>query len=291
MRPTATAAPPDQEQEAQGTQGAGEKPGGVATPEPPNPDEGPVVLTIRGDGVSGETTWTLGQLQALRDGYRESTFSTTNNWPTFGHMQAKGVSLPYLLGQAGLLGAAASFRLVATDGYHITATYGDVFDPLRSYSAHSPEGSSRPSVVIPIIAWEWGERAVRPESLRPFFGQRGPYDVNTASFVKGLCIIEVSTTTTGAWGAPGASIAGGSAVPYATELELTHGSADNVRIYYTLDGSEPDYDSQVYNRSASYFQPHLVKPIALTQDMTIKAFAAGFGKDPSPVAEFSYTVE
>ena len=252
---------------------------------------GPVVLTIKGEGVSGETTWALNQLQALRSGYREIVYSTTNNWPTFGHAEAHGVSLPYLLRQAGMGSDAASFKFTSTDGYNVTLTYDQVFGARYSYSNHSPSGSSGAVTVEPLLAWAWGDVGkVREESIRLHFGQSGPLDVNTASFVKDLCLIEVSTVPAGTWAAPGASIESGASVPAGTELELLHGNMDSVRIYYTLDGSEPDYDSMVYNPSTSYFQPDLNKPLILDRNVTIKAFAAAYGKDRSPVAVFSYTV-
>jgi len=242
--------------------------------------------------VDGETTWTLEQLRALSDGYREITYSITNNWPTFNFMSAHGLSLPYLLRQAGLKNDAASIKFTSSDGYGVTLTYNQVFGTYYSYSTHSSSGSGGAEIVEPLIAWEWGDVGkVREENIRPFFGQSGHWDVNTASFVKDLCLIEVSTAPTGAWAAPGASIASGSTVPAGTELELLHDNMDNVRIYYTLDGSEPDYNSPVYNPSTSYFQPDLTKPLALTESLTVKAFAAAYGKDRSPVAAFSYTVE
>ena len=101
----------------------------------------------------------------------------------------------------------------------------------------------------------------------------------------------MSIAPQGAWAAPGVSIADGSAVAAGTELSILHDKMDNVRIYYTLDGSEPDFYSRVYNHSTSYFQPHLIAPLLLTQDVTVKAFAAGLGMDPSPVVTFNYTIE
>jgi len=253
---------------------------------------GPVVLTIKGDGVNGETTWALNQLQAMSDGYRELVYSTTNNWPTFSYAEAHGISLPYLLRQAGMNNNAASFKLTANDGYNVTLTYDQVFGTHYTYTSHSPSGSSGAIAIEPIIAWAWGDVGkVRDENIRPHFGQSGPYDVNTAFFVKDLCLIEVSTASAGNWAAPEASIASGATVPAGTELELLHGSMDSVRIYYTLDGSEPDFNSVVYNPSASYYQPDLTKPLVLTQSVTIKVFAAAYGKDRSPVAVFSYTVD
>lgn len=258
----------------------------------PTPDDGPVILTIRGDGVSGETTWTLGQLQAMRDGYREITYSATNNWPTYSHVEAHGISMAYLFRQAGMLGSAASFTFIATDGYRATLTYDQVFGTRYSYINHSSEGSCGALVVEPLIAWEWGsDGRARPENICPYFGQISPQEVNTSSFVKDLYVIEVSTASAGRWDAPEASIADGSTVPVGTELELLHGNRDSIRIYYTINGSEPDYASRVYNLSTSYFQPQLIVPIYLAETVTIRAFAAGIGKDASAIATFTYTVE
>ena len=255
-------------------------------------DDGAIVLTIRGDGVSGETTWTLEMLQSMRDGYRECTYSTTNNWPSFGYTSANGISLKYLLEQAGVPGSAAAFKFIAADGYYFTVTNDQVFGAQYSYSSHDASGSSGAMAVEPVIAWEWGDIGkVRPENLRVFFGQSGPWEVNTAAFVSNLIAIEVLADSPGAWEAPTASITDGSDIPAGTEFSFLHESMDRVRIYYTLDGSVPDYNSFVYNKSTSNFQPQLIVPLTITENVTIKAFAAGLGKDPSPVVTFSYTVE
>ena len=261
------------------------------SPTPLPTDDEQVVLTIRGDGVSGETTFTLRQLQDMQAGYREYSYSTTNNWPSYGHTEAHGISLPYLLQQAGILSDANSIKFSASDGYYFDVTYNQVFGTKYAFANHGPSGSSGASAVEPIIAWEFGDIGkVREENLRVFVGQSGPQEVNTSAFVSNLFLIEVSTAPRGAWMAPGVSIEDGSAVQPGAELSLMHDDMDNVRIYYTLDGSEPDYDSPVYNRSASHFQPDLIVPLVLTESVTVKAFAAGFGRDASQVATFSYTV-
>ena len=265
------------------------------TPDGPNatpaPDDGPVVLTINGDGVIAETTWTLGQLHAMREGYREIIYSTTNNYPTFSHVEAHGISLTYLLRHAGITSSAASIRFISSDGYRAVLTYSQVFGTLYSYASHNSSGSSGASIVEPLLAWEYGGvGSTRLENLRSLFGQSGPMEVNTASFVSDLILIEVSTVSPGSWAAPSVSIADDSVVRVGTELELLHENRDSIRIYYTLDGSEPDYSSLVYNRSTSYFQPHLIAPVVLTESVTIKAFAAGLGRNPSPVVTFAYTV-
>ena len=252
----------------------------------------PVILIVTGDGVAHESTWTLHQLQALQETYREIVFSTTNNWPSFGYMEAHGIALTYFLRQAGMLDGAAAFTFVSTDGYRTTVTVDQIFADRYSFADHSAEGSGWPTVVEAILSWAWGEPGkVREEGLRPFFGQAGPWEVNTAVFVKDLTRIEVSTVPLGDWDAPGASIPDGSVVTAGTRLELLHDNMDNVRIYYSVDGSEPDYSSTVYNPSATYFQLGLIQPLELLEDVTIKAFAAGYGRDRSPVATFRYTVE
>ena len=261
-------------------------------PPAPQPPSEPVVLTIRGNGVSGETTWTLDQLKDLTEGYREVVYSTTNSWPSFGHTTAHGVSLRHLMRQAGMIGSPGSFKLISSDGYNITVTYDQIFGTRYAYSTHGSGGSSGARAVEPVLSWSWGDDGrVMAENLRPFFGQRGPMEVNTSAFVKDLIRIEVSTASPGVWAAPGVSVASGSNVEFGTELYFLHDSMDNLTIYYTTDGSEPDYTSRVFNRSASYFQPQLNTPVFLAEDVIIKAFAAGIGRLPSPVVTFSYTVE
>jgi len=78
--------------------------------------------------------------------------------------------------------------------------------------------------------------------------------------------------------APTASIPSGSTVKAGTKVKLST-TAAGVNIYYTLDGSTPTTDSAIY-----------AEGIAITQNMTIKAFASGVGYLDSEVATFKYTV-
>ena len=252
----------------------------------------PYLLTITGNGVTATTTWTLNQLKALTAGYRKVEFSTTSNWPRYGRAAAEGVAIPYLLRQAGLSDNAATFRLIGADGNYTLLTYQQMFGESYSYANHSAAGSSGATAVEPLLAWAWEENgATGGGVLRSFLGQRGPQEVNTAASISNLCQIEVTTAAPGRWTAPTADPASGSVVTPGAALRLGHGKLDQVHIYYTLDGSEPDYNSYCYNPSASYLQPELLKPLQLTEDITIKAFAAAYGMDASPVATFYYQVE
>jgi len=266
----------------------------AANPQPdltePDPAPEDTILVIYGEGVGAQTNWTLEQLQELEEGYRELTYSTTNNWPTLSKVIAHGVSITYLLEQAGMLDSAKTFVFSAPDGYRANITREQLFGARYAYAEHSASGSSGAEQVDAIIAWAWGDKEAFPEDIRPYFGQSGPMDVNTASSVKGLFRIEVLVWDAGAWDMPEASIASGSAVPKGTEIDFTHPNMDNIRLYYTFDGSVPDYSSEVYNVSTTYFQPDLIVPLVIDNDVTIKVFASGLGKADSPVVTFEYTV-
>ena len=257
----------------------------------PQVDE-PYVLVITGDGVSVQSTWTLSQLKSLHIGYRETTFSTTSSWPHFDRVQVKGISLPYLLNQAGVSANAASFKLVGSNGNYVIVTRSQMFGNGYAYTTHGINGSSGAVSVEPVVAWTWTENGVAGlGSFKSFFGQKGPLDVNTIASIDNLCQIEVSTTSPGSWTAPTASIPSGKTVSTGETLDFGHVNLDRVRIYYTLDGSIPDYNSNCYNPSASYLQPQVIRPLKLMDNVTVTAFASAYGMDTSPVATFTYTVE
>jgi len=263
-----------------------------AAPEPAVPDPVPegTALAIYGDGVSGQTNWTLDELQALIDGYREINYSTTNSWPSFSRMIGHGISLPYLLEQAGILGGAQTLFMFAPDGYRAQVTIEQALDARYSFTRHTAEGSSGAEEAGAMIAWAWGEDEAEPGYLRPLFGQLGPGDVNTAVSVKDLYRIEVSTWNAGAWNEPEASIPSDSEVAAGTELLLSHPNLDNIKLYFTTDGSDPDYFSEVYNKSTTYFQPELIGPITIREDVTIKVFTGGLGKADSGILTLTYKV-
>ena len=270
-----------------------EEPVANKQPEPTEPESSPegTILTIFGDGVASQTNWTLEQLQELEEGYLEIKYSTTRNWPTYSHMTGHGVSLLYLLEQAGLLDSAKTLVFTGTDGYRTNITREQIFETRFAFTEHNVDGSSGAAEVEPMIAWAWGDKDdVFPDEIRSLFGQRGWQDVNTAASVKSLFRIEVLVWDAGAWEPPGASIPSGSTVKPGTELELTHPTMDNTGLYYTIDGSDPDYDSKLYNVSTSYFQPELIVPIVIDKDVTIKVFAGGLGKADSAIVTFTYEV-
>ena len=104
----------------------------------------------------------------------------------------------------------------------------------------------------------------------------------TDADVKGSSIIQVTTETLAQTAAPVASRASGTAVYRGSTVELSS-ETENATIYYTTDGTCPCDENgtrQVYTG-----------PIAITENMTLKAQAVSGDLEDSEVAEFSYTVK
>jgi MYXO-CTERM domain-containing protein len=66
---------------------------------------------------------------------------------------------------------------------------------------------------------------------------------------------------------------------YENQVSVEISTAATADIYYTTDGSDPDSGSTAYSG-----------PINVTSDTTIRAIAIEAGKDPSPIAEATYTI-
>lgn len=81
-----------------------------------------------------------------------------------------------------------------------------------------------------------------------------------------------------ALGMPDANWKAGTELKKGTRISLTTEEAD-ATIYYTLDGTEPTINSQIYTA-----------PIVVNEEITIKAFAVKDGYKDSEVATFHYTI-
>ena len=81
-----------------------------------------------------------------------------------------------------------------------------------------------------------------------------------------------------ALGMPDANWKSGTELKKGTRISLTTEEAD-ATIYYTLDGTEPTINSQIYTA-----------PIVVNEEITIKAFAVKDGYKDSEVATFHYTI-
>jgi len=261
-------------------------PGKEGAAEPYSVQGDDTVLTISGDGVSREMYFTLDDLKQMKAGYAEEVYSTLNNWPTISFTAAKGVDVNYLLKLAGLKPGAKSVRAEAIDGYFADFTVEQLTGPLYRYPDIEKGSAAGAVLVKPMVSWAFNSDSAdlaqaRDDDLRLLLGQNGLNDMNTAAMVKQIAKITVSTAAADKWPAPVFSVQDGS-------LTIQHDFLDQVKIYYTTDGSEPTVASPVYNPSTTYFQPQLIKPVAVENGEVVKAFASGFGRYDSEVAVYTY---
>lgn len=243
------------------------------------------ILTITGDGIGHSLYLSMKDLKAMKDAYTEQCFSAVNNYPTKQFMVGKGVSLSYLLERAGIKDSTRSIKVEAADGYKALLTREQLFGKRYRYPGLLSGSTANPAEVKPMLAWAFGEgqsfSQAREGELRLVIGQQGLHDVNTAVSVQQVNKITVSMNDTGRWDQAAANFQDG-------QITLDHNAMDQVKLYYTLDGTEPTQYSQVYNPSTTYFQPELIKPITVSGSGTLKVKVIGYGKRDSEVMTYAY---
>lgn len=248
----------------------------------PGPD---TILTLAGNGLNREFYLSLDDLKSLPGGYAEECYSLVNNYPTRKFMSAKGIDLIWLLNQAGLKNSARSILVEASDGYKAAMTREQLLSKRYRYPELLKGSTAGGIAVKPILAWATAEgqdlSKVKEGDLRLAVGQIGLNDVNTAVGVQMVAKITVSNEDKGRWEKPSAVFAGG-------QITLNHDFLDQVKLYYTLDGTEPSIDSNVYNPSTTYFQPDLIKPIDVSSSGTLKVKVVGYGKGDSEVLIYDF---
>jgi hypothetical protein len=254
----------------------------------------PGTLTIRGDGVEDQVSYTMDQLMEMAEATVEECYSTLNNVGTKKYYVGKGIKLSYLLQKAGIREDAQSIKIIGFDGYTAVFTRQQL-EQKRYYYPRLMEGSEEEAREVPaILAWEYmeGEQDLskaRSGKLCLLLGQSTLNNVVVPAYVKDIVLIEISVAEAGQWDMVSANPASGMVDP-GQDIVLSHPEMDSVKIYYTMDGSTPDEKSLIYNPGTSYYKPELNRPITIEQDVIIKAIAIGFGKENSPVAVYEYDV-
>ena len=247
-------------------------------------------LTVSGSGCTGLTLTAaqLGELPTVR-----YTYSVINNYPTPKIVYAEGVLLSTILNKAGLKSSCTQLTFTASDGYQRTFTKEELLNDTRYYYPSVVSGSSsggqQVSTIIALRYSEDGFSSLQATTPRLIMGQRRVNEQNNPWIVRDLYKIEASTASVAQWSAPGASPSPGT-VPAGSDVTLSHPQIDNIKIYYTTDGSTPTLSSKMYNVSGTSFQPKLNVPITINQSCTVKAIAIGPGKQNSAVSTFTYTV-
>ena len=154
-------------------------------PKAPNDD---TVLTITGDGIEKELFLSMEDLKGLDKGYIEQCYSIVNNYPTRKFAVAKGISISYLLGQAGIKDQANCILVEASDGYKAELTKEQLLGKRYRYPQLISDSTANAVQVQPLLAWAFGEGQDFSKAgecdLRLVIGQQGIHDVNTAPGVQ-----------------------------------------------------------------------------------------------------------
>jgi len=258
----------------------------------------PVVLTVKGEGVLKEIQFTMADLKALPQ--KQYTYSGYNHWPSLRVFEEEGPTLKSILDAAGLKDNATLIKFKPNGGkyVHVDFTKSQLLDEQRYYF---PDGEKPGDVVSwPPARGENGKVpvetiiALEDSNGRICFGQRAPNEPigGDCVMIQEVCnngTIEVTTEPLKKWEAATVDTVPGKVDP-GTKVSLIKPESvpDNVMMYYTVDGSDPDYGSSIFNISYPTFQPALNAPISINGDTTIKVKTIGFGKLDSDVVTFQY---
>ncbi|KGP75500.1 hypothetical protein JT05_10180 [Desulfosporosinus sp. Tol-M] len=251
-------------------------------------------VLLSGDGLTENITLTLQEMLQLPEAKYEHLYSTINSWPTPKIYAARGIKLEEIFKAAGLKKEAKCFTFKGAGNYQCSFTREQLLETPRFYFPgilkDDPAGAEQ---VKPIIAYEYRENCntinkITPEELTLIMPQAYLEEQTNYAFVKDIKEITITTEDPGKWEAATAFPLAGKIAKGET-VKLQHKYMDNVRIYYTLDGSTPTEKSMLYNPST--FQPELNKPILLEKDTTLKVLAKGFGKYDSETAIYNYQIK
>ena len=245
----------------------------------------PPAITITGDGVPAPFEITLSEVLALEEVCYD--YSAINTWPTEDlYEDIRGVKLEDILALAQIKDEAKILEIKGSDGYKEIFTRDELFIQPRYYFPGFMEGSSEGKELRPVIL---STDELQRNGLRLIMGQRAVTEQNKPWYVKKVNRIIISTEEPKKWENVTANVAEGYVDP-GTKVTLGHTTFDAVKIYYTMNGSDPDLNSTMYNISASYYQPKLNVPIEITEDTTIKAIAIGSSRKNSDIVSFEYKV-
>ncbi len=268
-----------------------------------------ISVTVTGDGVTTPTTFTQAELAAMTQ--VQANYSSINTWPTKKTYVASGVRLADLLAAAGIKDEATLIKVKSTDGFSVTFTVPELLQDPRyyypglkdnheyfGYIPGSAEGAAAVDTILALANAEGDNFANLRDKDAPILmmGQRYVTEQTNSAFAKYVSTIEVTTATPAKWESPVAA-PGAGAVAAGTKAALSTSDMEGDSIHYTTDGSDPTFESPMYNwikkrwwGSRSDDLATINHPIDVNQSMTIKAVAIGFGKEDSDIVSFAYQV-
>jgi len=251
-------------------------------------------IIVSGDGIDGGMAFTLTDLRTLPDAEFEHIYSTVNNWPAAKFYAARGIRVDAILEAAGLMDTASIITFRSHDSYEIALTRKQIFEDAQYYfpgmAEENAEGAEK---VYPILAYEFKEGSddmakAAPEEFCLIIGQRNHLEHTNPAFVENIKEIIVSASPSEKWRQASVFPASGR-IPAGESIKLQHPEFGLVKLFYTLDGSDPTEFSTMYNPST--YQPELNKPIVFNESATLKVLVTGYGREDSDIAVFEIEVQ
>ena len=250
-------------------------------------------IIVSGDGIDGELVYSLAELTDIQGAVFEHAYSTINNWPVAKFYAARGVRVSAILEAAGVLDTAESVTFRSHDSYSVTLTRKQLLGDAQYFFPGVAEGSADGAeTVSPVVAFEYKEgtgdlSAVQPVTPCLIIGQRNHLEHTNPAFVENLKEIIVSAERAVKWDKASVFPVSG-IIPSGDSIKLQHPEFGLVKLFYTLDGSDPTEFSAMYNPST--YQPELNKPIVFTVSAVLKVLVTGFGREDSEIAVFNIEV-
>ena len=262
-----------------------------------------IALTVKLNGKEVKS-FTMAELEELSDG-TVYNYSAWNTNPSFSIKEGvSGATVEAILNDAGIRNKVADTSVVyftSYDGYERSLTGKQLFGETRYYYPNgecsvyegiNPKDNSlyEGKVIVPAIISLDDEACL-------YVGQVAPNEENNPLFIDGMAkggIINVSTEKAAQCEQIEVSAISGSLLRLNTELTLSNknGSSNSDRydkIYYTLDGTAPDYGSIIYNWG--FVMGIDIKPVLTQQGVhTLKVRVKGYGKQDSVMQSFKFYV-
>ena len=253
-----------------------------------------LALLIRGDGIEAEQLINLRELGSKPGASFQHIYSTVNNWPLPRFYAAHGINLHSILEQAGVLNTAQVISFVSSDGYQASFTREQLLDTQRYYYPQVAQGSEKGAEPVePIIAYAYREASTELEEAELnvpclIFGQKNPSEYTNPAFVVKVKEIVVSSQEALTWERASTFPLLGK-IARGESVKLEHKYLGRVKLYYTLDDTDPTELSSLY--IVITFQPELNVPISINEDTLIKVLVTGYGQKDSPISSFFFQVQ
>lgn len=251
-------------------------------------------LIVKTDEQNKDIIYDLSEFSSNKNNTYSHIYSTINNWPSVKFYAAKGVKVSSILNRAGLLDSAQSVTFKSQDGYECTLTKEQLEQKRYYYpkiqSDNSTEGAEPTEIILATALVEDSQDLSSIEGTKPclIFGQSNPFEHSNPAFVENVSEIIVSTKQPEQWEIASTFPQQGM-ISKGEKVKIEHPNMGLVKIFYTLDGTEPTESSYMYNPST--YQPELNVPITINQDTTIKVLVSGYGKRNSEVTTYHFKVK